>query len=188
MTRRYLLIDRDGTLIVDRHYLSRPEQVELIPGAGEALRTLADAGWGIAVVTNQSGIARGRFSEEDMHAVHQRIEELLASHGVRIDGFWFCPHGPDDACDCRKPRPGLALQAAGALGFDPASAVVVGDKAIDVELGRAIGARSVLVRTGYGREEERALEREAERNPGARPDVVIDSLADLPRAIASLFR
>lgn len=152
--RRFALIDRDGTINVERDYLSDPEQLELIPGAAEGLRRLRDLGLGLIVVTNQSGIARGYFSMETLEAIHTRLRELLASEGITLDGLYICPHGPDEACDCRKPLPGMALQAAKDLNFAPNQAFVIGDKAADVELGQALGAVSILVRTGYGRQFE----------------------------------
>ena len=152
--RRFVLIDRDGTLNVEKHYLSDPAQLELIPGAGTAIRALREAGYGICVVTNQSGLARGYFDRPTLDRVHARLTELLAVEGASLDGIYLCPHGPDSACDCRKPLPGMALQAVAEHGFDPAQAFVIGDKEVDVELGLAIGATTFLVRTGYGRDHE----------------------------------
>lgn len=154
MSKRFLLLDRDGTLIEECDYLSRPEQVRLIPGAGETLARFQSAGWGLALLTNQSGIARGYFTTDDLDRVHQRLQELLDEHGVQLDGIYICPHGPSDGCDCRKPRTGLVDQAKAQLGFDPRNCVVVGDKSGDIELGRAVGATTVLVRTGYGQQTE----------------------------------
>lgn len=149
-----MLLDRDGTLIVEKDYLSDPHQVELIPGAGEALRQLQQANWGICLVTNQSGIARGYFDVQRLAKVHDRLVQLLADFGVRLDGIYVCPHGPDDGCDCRKPLPGLVEQARAVHGFDPRESWVIGDKEADVSLAHAVGAKSILVRTGYGRAHE----------------------------------
>lgn len=148
--RRFVLIDRDGTLNVERHYLSDPDQLELIPGVAAALRRLRDAGYGIAIITNQSGIARGYFDLARLEEIHQRLRQLLAEAGVAVDGIYICPHGPDDDCDCRKPLPGMANQAMAEHGFDPKKSTVIGDKEVDVELGQAIGAATFLVRTGHG--------------------------------------
>ena len=149
-SRRFVLIDRDGTVNVERHYLSEPDQLELIAGVGAALRRLGEAGFGIAVITNQSGIARGYFDAARLAAIHDRLVGLLAAEGAHVDGIYVCPHGPDDDCACRKPLPGMAEQAMAEHGFDPCQAVVVGDKEVDVELGKAIGATTILVRTGHG--------------------------------------
>lgn len=148
--RRFVLLDRDGTIVVERNYLSRPEQLELLPGAAEGLRALREMGFGLVVITNQSGVGRGYFSAAELDRIHSRLREMLAAEGVTLDGIYCCPHTPEDNCDCRKPKPGLALAAARDLGFDPASAIVVGDKACDIDLGRNIGAATFLVNTGYG--------------------------------------
>ncbi|MEG6552093.1 HAD-IIIA family hydrolase, partial [Desulfocurvibacter africanus] len=119
MTKRYVVLDRDGTIIVDKHYLADPEGVELLPGAVEGLARLAGAGLGLVVATNQSGIGRGYFGEEDLHLVNARLSEVLAEHGVHIERYYFCPHGPEADCACRKPCTGLLDQAARELGLDP---------------------------------------------------------------------
>ncbi len=153
--RRPIFLDRDGTILVERHYLDDPAGVELLPGAAEGLRRLARLG-PLVVVTNQSGLARGYFDRSTLAAIHRRMGELLAREGVELAAIEVCPHHPDDGCRCRKPRPGLALRAARRLGLDPARGIVIGDKACDVGLGRALGALAVLVRTGYGAREEAA--------------------------------
>lgn len=148
--RRFVLIDRDGTVNVEKHYLSDPDQLQLIDGVGAALRRLSQAGFGIAIITNQSGIARGYFNRERLDQIHARLTQMLEAEGVRLDGIYICPHGPDDDCDCRKPLPGMAEQAMAEHGFDPKLSTVIGDKEVDVELGQAIGAATFLVRTGHG--------------------------------------
>ena len=148
--RRYVILDRDGTLIYERNYLSDPAGVELLPGVATGLRRMAALGLGLVVVTNQSGIARGYFSEATLSKIHQRMEELLASEGVRLDGIYYCPHAPDDACACRKPLTGLVEKAALTHGFLPAESFVIGDKPCDVDLGLNVGATTFLVDTGYG--------------------------------------
>lgn len=168
--RHFVLIDRDGTINVERHYLSDPGQLELIAGVGPALRRLTQAGFGLCVVTNQSGIARGYFDLARLEQIHHRLRALLAADGVAIDGIYICPHGPADDCDCRKPLPGMVNQAVAEHGFDPAQAFVVGDKEVDVALGHAVGARSVLVLTGHG----------AAHVDGTKADHVA---ADLPAAV-----
>lgn len=147
---RYALLDRDGTIIVDKHYLADPAGVELLPGALEGLQAMRDLGLGLVVVSNQSGVGRGMFGEAEVRAVNARLAELLAQGGVEMAGWYHCPHAPEAGCQCRKPAPGLLLAAARDLGFEAAQAFVVGDKASDVELGRRCGAGSILVRTGKG--------------------------------------
>lgn len=149
--RRFAALDRDGTIIVEKNYLSDPAGVELLPGAAAGLRRLRAAGWGLVVVSNQSGIGRGYFSEADYEKVTARLVALLRAEGVELDGIYHCPHAPGAGCDCRKPRPGMLERAAREHGFRPEDCVVIGDKPADVELGRNAGAAlAVLVRTGYG--------------------------------------
>lgn len=167
MPRPFVLIDRDGTLNVEKHYLSDPDQLELIPGAAQALKRLREAGWGVAVVTNQSGIARGYFDRNQLDEIHHRLVELLAAEGTGVDGIYICPHGPDDACTCRKPLPGMVEQAAAEHGFDPLCAWMVGDKEVDIEMGHAVGAKTILVRTGYG----------SKYVGGTKADFVVDDLS-----------
>ena len=116
--RRFVILDRDGTIIEDRGYLSDPEQVTLIPGAGAALRELRRMGYGLIVITNQSGIGRGFFDLGQLQRVHKRLEELLQSEGIHLDGLYVCPHAPDDDCACRKPKLGLLQKAGKDLDLD----------------------------------------------------------------------
>ncbi len=146
----YAILDRDGTLNVERNYLSDPRQLELLPGAVEGLALLQSRDFGIVVVTNQSGIGRGYFSEDRLEQIHRRLLNLLNRQGITLDRIYYCPHDPADHCACRKPEPGLVWQAAVELGFDPHQAFVVGDKPCDIEMGRRVGATTLLVRTGYG--------------------------------------
>lgn len=163
-----ILLDRDGTVNVDCHYLSRPEDFELIPGAGEAIRRFKEFGATVAIVTNQSGIARGFYDLDTLELIHQRMHALLEEEGTRVDGVYACPHGPDDDCECRKPRTGLVRQAIVDLDADLETAFVIGDKVTDIRLGQAIGATTILVRTGKGAK----VEREAE----TKPDHIADDL------------
>lgn len=147
---RYVLLDRDGTIIRERHYLSDPGLVELLPGAVEGMRLLLEAGLRLVVVTNQSGVGRGYFSEDTLERIHDRLQEMLTAAGIELGGIYVCPHTPDDDCGCRKPRTGMVDRASRELGFDPGRAFVIGDNASDIELGRRIGASTYLVRTGHG--------------------------------------
>ena len=148
--RRFVALDRDGTIIVERQYLSAPEQVELLPGAGAGLRAMRNLGLGLVIVTNQSAIGRGYFDMARLAEIHDRLRELLAGEGVTIDGIYVCPHTPADGCRCRKPLPTLLEQAARELGAEAGDAFVIGDKPCDIEMGQAAGATTLLVRTGYG--------------------------------------
>lgn len=157
--RPAVFLDRDGTLIGERYYLSDPDGVAFIPGAVEALRALRDEGYALVVVTNQSGIARGLYSLDDYHTVAARLDEMLEAEGVPVDATYFCPHHPDvtGPCACRKPDTGMYLQASVELGIAPRSSWYIGDKITDVLPAFALGGRGILVRTGYGRELEDAV-------------------------------
>jgi histidinol-phosphate phosphatase family protein len=145
--RRAVFLDRDGTLIEDRHYIARPEDVHLLPDVADALNTLRNAGWRLVVITNQSGIARGLLSETDFARVQERIESLLADQGARLDATYHCPHHPDYSgpCECRKPGRLLYAQAARELGLDLDASAYVGDRWRDVEPALHLGGRGMLV-------------------------------------------
>lgn len=146
--KRYVLLDRDGTVTVDKIFQKDPSVTELLPGAAAGLKKLAEAGWGLVLVTNQSGVGRGYLTPEDVEAVNQSVADLLARDGVALDGMYYCPHLPGAGCNCRKPRPGMVERAAKDLGFALGESVVVGDRAADVGLARAVGAKAVFVKTG----------------------------------------
>ncbi len=156
-----VLVDRDGTLIEDHGYIGRVDRMHLYPHAVEALRVLQQDGFRIVLVTNQAGVARGVFPEAFLEEAHGWLRDRFAAGGVRFDGIYYCPHHPDATvpqyrvrCECRKPRPGMALQAARDLGLDLSRSFVVGDKWLDVGFATQCGARGILVRTGYGLAEE----------------------------------
>jgi len=159
--KRAVFIDRDGTINEEREYLYRTDDFAFIPGAVQAIRLLNDAGFLVIVVTNQSGVARGYYTEEDVHLLHRHIATQLEQSGARVDAWFYCPHHPSGRgsyalpCRCRKPLPGMLLEAAGRYDIDLESSVMIGDKLVDVEAGRAAGCRPILVRTGYGSGEER---------------------------------
>ena len=151
--KKCCFLDRDGVVNVEVDYLCEPEKTVLEKNIVPALRAVHRHGFLAVVVTNQSGIARGRYDEKAMHAVHRKIQELLAEQGEHIDAFYFCPHHPKitGECDCRKPLPGMLLRAAEELHIDLAQSVMIGDRLSDVKAGRAAGCGgSYLVRTGYG--------------------------------------
>jgi len=154
--KKACFLDRDGVLIVDKNYLHDVSQVELEPGAAEAVRLLNRNGYQVVVVSNQSGVARGYFTEAKVREVNQYIHRLLEADGARIDGWYFCPHHPKGTvpeytvkCDCRKPEPGLLLRAAKELDLDLQASYMIGDKVSDVEVGNRAGCRAgILVMTG----------------------------------------
>jgi D-glycero-D-manno-heptose 1,7-bisphosphate phosphatase len=153
MSRRFAILDRDGTISEEVGYVLHPAEVRLIPGASEAIRRLRELGLGVVVVTNQSPIGRGLLTEQRLGDIHDRLRDLLADEGASIDGFEYCPHTPEDRCACRKPGTEMVERAARVFGFDPAASFVLGDHAGDMRLGRALGATTILVLTGHGAEE-----------------------------------
>lgn len=164
----FAILDRDGTINEERHYLSNPDDVVLLPGAVEGLLLMQDLGIGIIIITNQSGLGRGYFSASRLEAVHERLFALLKENGVSINGIYLCPHHPNENCRCRKPKPGLLERAAEDFEFNPKNAFVIGDSVCDIELGKQVGAHTILVRTGYGA----AVEKEGR----VVPDFVEDNL------------
>ena len=175
-----VFLDRDGTLIEEVGYLDRVERVALYPYAADAIRALNRAGIPVVMVTNQSGVARGFFTEAVVDDVHQHIAGLLAQGGARIDAYYHCPHHPDGCvapfavrCECRKPGRALVDRAAREFGIDPAQSFTVGDRWVDIGLARTIGGRGVLVRTGYGAGEEHKLPPD-----GLRAHAVVDNLIE----------
>lgn len=141
----YVFIDRDDTLIYDVPYLSDPDKAVLTPGAAEALAKLRQAGFGIILITNQSGIGRGLFSVEQMHAVNNRVRDLLRAGGADFDAVYFCPHAPQDECSCRKPKVGMLEMACRDFQVDLSRSVMVGDSSGDIQLGKNFGIRTVQI-------------------------------------------
>lgn len=145
MSGRFVFLDRDGTLVRDLGYTHRVEDYALLPGVREGLGRLTQAGYRLAIVTNQSGIGRGYYDEAAFHAFQRVLADDLARSGIRLEGSFFCPHRPDAGCVCRKPAPGLLLEAARTLGADLAATFLVGDGAVDVEAARRAGCRGALL-------------------------------------------
>ena len=180
MTERpAVFLDRDGTLIEEVGYLDRRDRVQLFPWSVAAIRALNDARIPIVLITNQSGVARGFFTESVVDDVHRHIADLLGAGGAHLDAYYYCPHHRDGkiaqyaiTCDCRKPGRGLVDRAIRELGVDATQSFTVGDRWLDVALARNIGGRGVLVRTGYGADEEH-------RPPdGLTADAVVNNLIE----------
>jgi len=158
MSRVAIFLDRDGTICEEVGYVNHLSRSRLLPGSLEAIRLINQAGLLAVVTTNQSGVARGYFSEDLVEAVHAQLLSAVSSGGARLDAIYHCPHHPSEgsppwraACDCRKPKPGMILRAAREHGIDLAGSYVVGDSVVDIEAGAAAGLPGVLVLTGYGR-------------------------------------
>ncbi len=175
MKQPAIFIDRDGTLIEEVNFLSRVEDLSVFPFTGNALKRFKDNGFLILVVTNQSGISRGHYTEEAMHAIHDQIQSEL---GGLIDAFYHCPHLPTDECNCRKPGLGMIRKAMADFEIDLSGSWIVGDKDLDIETGRAADIRTALVLTGYGLQHQAALE--------PQPDIVAPDLGAAADAIIGL--
>jgi D-glycero-D-manno-heptose 1,7-bisphosphate phosphatase len=140
-----VFMDRDGVLIEDKGYVHRIRDVVLLPGVPEALKKLKEAGFLLIIASNQSGVGRGYFPESDMWEVDEHLRKALLREGVKIDYSYYCPHAPDQGCDCRKPKPGMLLQAAKEHGIALSESWMVGDKESDMEAGKAAGCMTALV-------------------------------------------
>ncbi len=177
MSKLAVFLDRDGTIIEEMGFLSDPSKVALLPGAADAIARLREAGFLVVVLTNQSGIARGYYTESELGHVNDALQQMLTERGARIDAFYFCPHHPEFGdkvdCSCRKPKTGMADKAARELGIDLARSYFVGDKCSDVELGVNAGGKPIMVMTGYGSEEIRLV-----RARGIMPAAVLDGLPE----------
>jgi D-glycero-D-manno-heptose 1,7-bisphosphate phosphatase len=146
-----IILDRDGVINEDSDaYIKSADEWHPIPGSLEAIARFTRAGWRVVVLTNQSGVARGLFDVGALLAIHQKLHRMVAEAGGAVDAILFCPHGPDEGCNCRKPRPGLLEDLAGRLRVDLTGVPAVGDSLRDLEAAQAVGARPILVRTGKG--------------------------------------
>lgn len=177
--RKAVFLDRDNTIIVDREYSVDPSGIQLLPGAIEAMQRFHGAGYLLVIITNQSGVARGYFDEDALQAFNAHLMDWLRGKGVTVAGLYYCPHYATGevaqyarACDCRKPAPGMLMQAAEDLGIDLAQSWMIGDKADDVGAGRAAGCRTVRVLTG-----------KAPVDGDEEPDFTTASLADAAKVV-----
>jgi D-glycero-D-manno-heptose 1,7-bisphosphate phosphatase len=160
---RLVILDRDGVINVDSDdFIKSPREWHALPGSLEAIRELCDAGFDVVVATNQSGVGRGLFDSENLAAIHRRMRDAVQAAGGQLAGIYYCPHHPNDGCECRKPAPGLLWQIARDFARSLEHIPVIGDSARDLEAAVAVGARPILVRTGKGRNTEAGLSIDAE--------------------------
>ena len=145
MSNKAVFLDRDGTMAPDVPYCSRPEDFELFPNTAKAIKLLHEHGFKVIVITNQSGIARGYFTEEILAKIHEKMKKELAKEGAWVDDIYYCPHHPNDNCDCRKPKPELILQAAENFNIDLEHSFVAGDLQMDIDLGKGVGCKTALI-------------------------------------------
>jgi D-glycero-D-manno-heptose 1,7-bisphosphate phosphatase len=154
---KMVLIDRDGTLIVNKHYLDNPEDIEFYPGVINSIKKLNSAGIKVVVITNQSGIGRGLFSLTTLQKIHDEMILQIESGGAKIDSIFFCPHKPEDGCECRKPNIGMMVEASVMFGIDLSHATIIGDSEADIKAGTRAGCTPILVLTGYGEETNKKM-------------------------------
>ena len=182
MGNRAVFLDRDGTINVEKGFVHRREELEFVKGAAEALGSLNRAGYLVVVITNQSGVARGLYAEDDVKRLHRYMNDELMRAGARVDRFYYCPHHPESLdpayrkdCECRKPKPGMVLRAMEELDIDPRSSYLIGDRARDICAGRRAGVMSILIREDENFQDETACDEQ--------PDLVVKSLHDAVRFI-----
>lgn len=170
MKKVAVFLDRDGTINIDTGYVSSPEDFDFLPAAKKGLKLLQENGFLLFIVTNQSGLNRGFFTLHDLGKIHSKLEEELAEEGVRLEKIFFCPHHPDERCECRKPSPAAVLQIAEQYGIDLRKSFFIGDKVTDVRTGINAGCRSILLASP---EEVSRLKREGDWQE---PDYVVPDL------------
>jgi len=180
-----VFLDRDGTINEEVGYLSRLEQIKLFPATFEAIRMINESGMKAVVVTNQSGVARGFFDEDFIDTVHNRINEMLREKDAFIDRFYYCPHHPTEgndhylqSCNCRKPKPGMLIKASEELDIDLSRSYMVGDAAKDIELAESVGAKGILVKTGYGKKVISSDLPVPARQTGIKPSYIAEDILD----------
>ncbi len=186
-----VFLDRDGTIIEEVGYIDSPDKIQPIAGAEEAIKLFRDAGFKIIIVSNQSGVAHGYFDENTVMLINDRVAENFASNGANIDAFYFCPHHPDYGdqnyrrnCDCRKPQPGMFLQAAEEHKIDLSKSIMIGDKFTDVQAGKNLNLYSILVLTGFGKEQFQKIKLNGLRPA---PDFVAENVGDAALFIKRQF-
>ncbi len=174
MKHKAVFVDRDGTINVDVHYLDDPDKFEMYPGVGEGVKKLKDSGFKIIIITNQSGIARGYFTEKQLSDVHERMKKEFQEFYVMLDGIYYCPHHPDDNCNCRKPRTGLFEKAIDEHNIDISKSYMIGDKALDINAGKKIGTVTILIPELHIRDEILSKKNELKYDP----DYIADDFFD----------
>ncbi|MFX1312497.1 MAG: D-glycero-beta-D-manno-heptose 1,7-bisphosphate 7-phosphatase [Promethearchaeota archaeon] len=171
-----IFLDRDGVINKEVNYLSNPDDFEFIPGSIQALKLLKQKEYLLIIITNQAGIARGYFSEETLKQIHNKMIKILENENVFIDDIFYCPHHPDftGLCDCRKPKPGMILKAQEKYNLDLANSFMVGDTLNDIKTGIAANCKTVLVLTGYGKEEYKKIN-------SIKPDYIYENLLEFAK-------
>jgi D-glycero-D-manno-heptose 1,7-bisphosphate phosphatase len=174
---RYVLLDRDGVINHDSdQFIKSPEEWHPIPGSLEAIALLNQHGFEVAVVSNQSGLARGLFDQATLADIHAKMQQMAGEKGGKISAIYFCPHGPDDGCDCRKPKPGMLKKFASDFHIQLSDLTLIGDSIVDIQVARAVAAKPMLVRTGKG-----------QKTLTENPDLTIPIFDDLYEAVRNII-
>lgn len=176
--KKAIFLDRDGVINKEVNYLSNPKNFEFIKGSIKALKLLKRKGFLLIVITNQAGIARGYFTEENLNKIHQKMVSILEKSSVVLDDIYYCPHHPDftGPCDCRKPQPGMILKAQKKYNIDLENSFMVGDTLRDIETGLTAKCKTVLVLTGYGLKEKKNMKK-------LKPDYIFENLFEFAKNI-----
>jgi len=180
--RPAVFIDRDGTIIQERFYLRKIKDVRILRGTEEALQLLRGAGYLLILVTNQSGIGRGYFTETKLKQIHAHIQKKLTKKGLGFDAIYYCPHVPDDKCTCRKPKTGMVLQAAKRFSIDLSRSFTIGDHVNDFLLGQNMGGKGIFILTGHGRHEYKKIQASSGK---MKPDIVAKNILAAARCIVA---
>ena len=176
MGNKAVFIDRDGTINIDGPYLDDPDKFEMYSGVGEGVKKLKDDGFKVIVMTNQSGIARGYFTEDVLLNIHERMKMEFNKFDVKLDGIYYCPHHPDDGCDCRKPKTGLFEKAIEEYNIDVNQSYMIGDKILDIVAGQKIGVKTVLIPEAHARDDFISTKNEWECHPDYVGDDFVDAV------------
>jgi len=169
---RAVIMDRDGTVFKDSHYLRDPNGIQMYPGVISALKKLKKMGWKLIIGTNQSGISRGFLDYKTLNKIHKNFLKICSQSGLKIDDIVFCPHHPSENCHCRKPNPGMLVKAAKKFNLDLKECYVIGDKESDILWGKRVGSKTILVLTGYGREHLKKVKNKADHISKTLPHAV----------------
>lgn len=168
MGNRAVFIDRDGTINVNYGYINNPNDFKMYPGVAKGIKLLQENGFKIIVITNQSGIARGYFSEKSLEEIHEKMKKELSKEDAGVDAIYHCPHHPDEKCNCRKPNPGMLEKAIKDFDIDIENSFIIGDRMLDVEAGRNVGCKTVLV------PEDKELVKKEREESDVKPDYICD--------------
>jgi D,D-heptose 1,7-bisphosphate phosphatase len=184
MKNKAIFIDRDGTINVDVHYLDNPDKFQMYPGVGEGVKKLKENGFKVIVITNQSGIARGYFTKKQLSNIHEKMRKEFQKFDIELDGIYYCPHHPDDNCNCRKPNTELFEKAVKEHNIDIKKSYVLGDKIQDISAGKKIGAGAILIPEPHLKGKFLSKNNDWESNPDYIADDFLDAVEWILKKLA----